>query len=192
MFELTVQIRLDKAKDQELLHAMREAGMDVVAIGFESPIPEELEAMDKHLKPEDMISLSRAFYQAGFLIHGMFIFGYLLEKEVPIRISARERVQHFRGSSNGPGSIRSRFCSGPHSRDKADPKAQQENRLFPRRASGGNTTTAIFLSSFPTNPDSGRDAKLDQDDYGAVLSFSAFVSSRAEDSFFPGRCPVFA
>ncbi len=43
-FELTVQIRLDKAKDKELPQAMRGAGINVVAIGFESPIPEELEA----------------------------------------------------------------------------------------------------------------------------------------------------
>jgi radical SAM superfamily enzyme YgiQ (UPF0313 family) len=68
----------------------------VVAIGFESPIPEELKAMDKHLKPEDMISLSRVFYQAGFLIHGMLIFGYPFEKDAAIRISAQERVRHFR------------------------------------------------------------------------------------------------
>jgi radical SAM superfamily enzyme YgiQ (UPF0313 family) len=60
-FELTVQIRLDKAKDTEMLRAMRDAGVNVVAIGFESPIPEELKAMDKHLQPEDMISLSRVF-----------------------------------------------------------------------------------------------------------------------------------
>ncbi len=95
-FELTVQIRLDRAKDKELLQAMREAGIIVVAIGFESPIPEELEAMDKHLKPEDLISLSRLYYQAGFLIHGMFIFGYPLEKSGRIRIPAQERERHFR------------------------------------------------------------------------------------------------
>ena len=81
---------------------MREAGINVVAIGFESPIPEELEAMDKHLKPEDMISLSRLYYQAGFLIHGMFIFGYPLEKGAPIRIPAQERQRHFGDSSNRP------------------------------------------------------------------------------------------
>ena len=39
---ITVQIRLDKAKDSELLSAMQRAGIETVAIGFESPIEEEL------------------------------------------------------------------------------------------------------------------------------------------------------
>ncbi len=95
-FRITVQIRLDKAKDSELLQAMREAGVIAVAIGFESPIAEELKAMDKRLKPEEMISLSRLYSQAGFFIHGMFIFGYPVPKGVDFRMSARERVQHFR------------------------------------------------------------------------------------------------
>ena len=43
----TVQIRLDKAKDPELLAAMRRPGIKYVAIGFESPIAEELKAMNK-------------------------------------------------------------------------------------------------------------------------------------------------
>ena len=40
-FRITVQIRLDRARDTELLRAMREAGVNVVAIGFESPIQTE-------------------------------------------------------------------------------------------------------------------------------------------------------
>ena len=135
-FELTVQIRLDKAKDTEMLQAMREAGVDVVAIGFESPIPEELKAMDKHLKPEDMISLSRVFYQAGFLIHGMFIFGYPFEKEVPHpdtgpRTGATFPEIHQTGQDrHGPG-----FAAGPHTRYKADPEAQAGEPALSQRES---------------------------------------------------------
>jgi radical SAM superfamily enzyme YgiQ (UPF0313 family) len=95
-FRVTVQIRLDKAKDTELLKAMREAGIIAVAIGFESPIAEELQAMDKRLKPEEMIALSRTYSRAGFFIHGMFIFGYPMPKGVNFRMGATERVQHFR------------------------------------------------------------------------------------------------
>jgi len=95
-FKITVQIRLDKARDAELLRAMREGGIAHVAIGFESPIREELKAMDKRLNPEDMISLSRLYYRAGFLIHGMFIFGYPIAEGVSFRMPAKERVQHFR------------------------------------------------------------------------------------------------
>jgi len=95
-FRITVQIRLDKAKDAELLRAMREAGINQVAIGFESPIGEELKAMDKRIKPEEMISLSRLYYQAGFLIHGMFIFGYPLAGGANFRLPTKERIQRFK------------------------------------------------------------------------------------------------
>jgi len=94
--ETTVQIRLDKAKDPELLAAMRHAGIKYVAIGFESPIDEELKAMNKAINSRDMLSLVRVFHQFGFLIHGMFIFGYPLAERTSFAMSARERVQRFR------------------------------------------------------------------------------------------------
>ncbi len=94
--DLTVQIRLDIGRDKELLNAMRKAGVNIVCIGFESPIPEELAAMDKRLKPEDMVDLARLYHEAGFLVHGMFIFGYPLPSGVSINMSLDERVRHFR------------------------------------------------------------------------------------------------
>ena len=94
--KITVQIRLDKARDTEMLQAMREAGIIQVAIGFESPIGEELKAMDKRLKPEEMISLSRLYSQAGFWVHGMFIFGYPYANDSNFRMPAKERIRHFR------------------------------------------------------------------------------------------------
>ena len=93
---VTVQIRLDKAKDPELLSAMRQAGIIMVAIGFESPIKEELEAMNKHLRPEDMLALTMIFHKFGFLIHGMFIFGYPMKEGVNFKMSARERIKRFK------------------------------------------------------------------------------------------------
>ncbi len=92
----TAQIRLDKAKDTELLQAMREAGINTVAIGFESPIPEELEAMNKHLKPDEIIELTRIFHQHGFFIHGMFIFGYPMRDNQTFHMNAEERVKYFK------------------------------------------------------------------------------------------------
>ena len=94
--DLTVQIRLDRAKDAELLAAMREASVNTVCIGFESPIPEELAAMNKAVRPEDMLALARLYHKAGFLVHGMFIFGYPLPQGVRLGLSARERVRHFK------------------------------------------------------------------------------------------------
>jgi radical SAM superfamily enzyme YgiQ (UPF0313 family) len=81
----TVQIRLDKARDPELLAAMRRAGIRHVAIGFESPIDEELKAMNKHLDSGQM-----------FTVHGMFIFGYPMPPGVEFRMPLRERVQRFK------------------------------------------------------------------------------------------------
>jgi radical SAM superfamily enzyme YgiQ (UPF0313 family) len=94
--DIMVQIRLDKASDVELLSAMRQASINTVAIGFESPIEEELEAMKKHVKPENMISLARSFHKFGFLVHGMFIFGYPLKEGASVKITAKERVKRFK------------------------------------------------------------------------------------------------
>ncbi len=94
--DVTVQIRLDKAKDPQLLSAMRQAGINTVAIGFESPIEEELNAMNKHLKPEDMLALTKIFHKFGFLVHGMFIFGYPMKEGVNFKMSAKERVKRFK------------------------------------------------------------------------------------------------
>ena len=93
---LIVQIRLDKAKDPELLSAMRQAGINTVAIGFESPIDEELKAMNKHIKSEDMLALTKIFHKFGFLVHGMFIFGYPLKEGVNFQMSAGERIKRFK------------------------------------------------------------------------------------------------
>ncbi|MFC1699880.1 B12-binding domain-containing radical SAM protein, partial [Candidatus Omnitrophota bacterium] len=94
--DLGVQIRLDKAQDPELLSAMRQAGINFVAIGFESPIEEELKAMNKRLKPEDMLAFTKIFRKFGFLTHGMFIFGYPMQAGVDFRMAAKERVKRYK------------------------------------------------------------------------------------------------
>ena len=94
--DFTVQIRLDRAKDSELLQAMRQASVTTVCIGFESPIPEELAAMRKHVRPEEMLAMTRLYHQAGFLVHGMFIFGYPLPAGASLDLPVRQRVRAFR------------------------------------------------------------------------------------------------
>jgi len=93
--DFTAQIRLDKAKDGKLLSAMRQAGINAVAIGFESPIDEELKAMKKHIKPEEMLFFTKIFHKHGFLVHGMFIFGYPMEEGVSFDMTAKERVKRY-------------------------------------------------------------------------------------------------
>ncbi len=94
-FFITAQIRLDRANDTELLSAMRSAGINLVAIGYESPIPAELKSMNKKLKPEEMINLTNIFHSMGFLVHGMFIFGYPIKPDQKFTLDAEERIKTF-------------------------------------------------------------------------------------------------
>ena len=93
---MTVQIRLDKARDPELLKAMRQAEVRHVAIGFESPIDEELKAMNKGVRSQDMLSLVKVYRRFGFWVHGMFIFGYPATENGAFRMPAGERVRRFK------------------------------------------------------------------------------------------------
>ncbi len=92
----TVQIRLDKAYDNELLISMRKAGINKLAIGFESPIEEDLKVMKKKLKVQDLVMLSRSLHKKGFFVHGMFIFGYPLKRDQPSQISLSERIKRYK------------------------------------------------------------------------------------------------
>jgi radical SAM superfamily enzyme YgiQ (UPF0313 family) len=94
--DTTVQIRLDKARDSKLLSAMRQCGINTVAIGFESTIEEELKVMNKLVKPQEMLSLTKVYHKFGFLVHGMFIFGYPLKKGVNFKMSVKERIKRMK------------------------------------------------------------------------------------------------
>jgi radical SAM superfamily enzyme YgiQ (UPF0313 family) len=93
---ITVQIRLDKARDKELLSAMRDAGIRAICIGYESPIEEELQAMNKHISSADMLSLTKIFHEYEFLVHGMFIFCYPLNDNSSFKMSVNERAKCYK------------------------------------------------------------------------------------------------
>ena len=93
---ISVQIRLDKARDEELLSAMSDAGIRTICIGYESPVEEELQAMNKHVSSADMISLTRIFHKSGFFVHGMFIFCYPLKDNSSFRMSVNERAMRYK------------------------------------------------------------------------------------------------
>ena len=161
-FKITVQIRLDKAKDAELLQAMRQAGINQVAIGFESPIGEELQAMDKRLKPEEMISLSQLYYQAGFWVHGMFIFGYPLAADLNFQMPARERIQHFRRFIKRAGlSTVQVLLPVPLPGTELTHRLRQQNRIYSRDYLGweyydGNFP--LFVPDEPITPEEMQDS----------------------------------
>jgi radical SAM superfamily enzyme YgiQ (UPF0313 family) len=152
-FRITVQIRLDKGKDTELLQAMHEAGITTVAIGFESPIGEELKAMDKRLKPEEMISLSRRYYQAGFLIHGMFIFGYPLPEGAVFKMPAEERARHFkRFIKRAKIDTVQVLLPVPLPGTELTQRLKQQNRIYPQEYLGWEYYDGNFPLFVPDEP----------------------------------------
>lgn len=152
-FFITVQIRLDKSRDTELLEAMRDARIRVVAIGFESPIPEELTAMKKHLKPEDMIKMAHVYHKYGFMIHGMFIFGYPMQKEAAFSMSAKERVQYFRSfiKKAGIDTIQV-LLPVPLPGTEMTSRLKEENRIFSKELVGLEYYDGNFPLFIPDAP----------------------------------------
>ena len=92
----TVQARLETAEDHQLLAAMNKAGVQVVCIGYESPIDEELKAMRKGYSYRDMLKWTKIYHQFGFLIHAMFIWGYPAQQASVLWLNAKERTKRFK------------------------------------------------------------------------------------------------
>lgn len=92
----TVQVRLEAARNIELVEVMRRAGVRVVGIGYESPIDEELKTMRKGYSSSKMLEWTKILRRYGFRIHAMFIFGYPL-KEGGGLVNPREMVKRFKG-----------------------------------------------------------------------------------------------
>lgn len=159
--DLTVQIRLDKARDAELLSAMRAAGINIVAIGFESPIEDELKAMNKHLRPENMLSFVKAFHKFGFLIHGMFIFGYPVKEGMNFSMSAKERIRRIRNFvKKARLDTIQVLLPVPLPGTELRHRLQMQNRVFPLQDIGWEYYDGNFPLFKPDNPMSAEDTHL--------------------------------
>ncbi len=151
--DLGVQIRLDKAKDSELLFAMRQCGINTIAIGYESPIEEELKAMNKRINPADMLNLTRRYHKAGFLIHGMFIFGYPIPEGVNFRMSAQERVKRFRAFiSKARIDTIQVLMPGPLAGTELWRRLKKQNRIYPPEDIGWEYYDGNFPLFEPDEP----------------------------------------
>lgn len=100
--DFTTQNRLSLAEHPEILKLMRQAGVYTVAIGFESPIPEELRAMRKPIIPAKMLEWAEIYRKSGFLVHMMLILGYPMPPgSEPVRnktgeiMTIQERARKF-------------------------------------------------------------------------------------------------
>jgi len=71
----TAQVRVDVAKDPELMDLMKRAGCHTVYIGFESVNPKTLEVYNKNQTVEDIEWCINKLHSNGIRIHGMFVFG---------------------------------------------------------------------------------------------------------------------
>jgi radical SAM superfamily enzyme YgiQ (UPF0313 family) len=150
---ITVQIRLDKARDQELLSIMSDAGIRTVCIGYESPIEEELQAMNKHISSADMLSLTRAFHKAGFFVHGMFIFCYPLRDNTGFKMSVAERARCYkdfiRKAKMDTVQI---LLPVPIPGTELRARLQSQNRIYPREDIGWEYYDGNFPLFEPDEP----------------------------------------
>ncbi len=150
---LTVQIRLDRGRDAEMLQAMYRAGVRMVCIGYESPIAEELEAMNKKTKVEDMVELTRLYRKAGFMIHGMFIFGYPLTNGKSLPLTAKKRIRSFRSFIRKAGIDTIQvLLPVPLPGTELSARLESENRIFSREDIGWEYYDGNFPLFHPDPP----------------------------------------
>ncbi len=85
----SAQVRIDVAKDPELLKLMKRAGCQIFYIGLESINPETLKALNKGQTPEQIEAAIHTIHDYGIKIHGMFIFGADNDSAATIRQTVR-------------------------------------------------------------------------------------------------------
>jgi radical SAM superfamily enzyme YgiQ (UPF0313 family) len=73
--EWSAQVRVESAKDPELLNLMAKSGCYMVFVGLESINPATLKAYNKSQTVEGIKDCVVNFHQFGIKVHGMFIFG---------------------------------------------------------------------------------------------------------------------
>lgn len=71
----TAQVRVDVARDRELLQLMKDSGCFYVYIGFESVNPDTLKAFHKKQSLEEMNESIKVLHEYGIRVHGMFVLG---------------------------------------------------------------------------------------------------------------------
>lgn len=69
------QVRVDTARDEELVSLMSQANCRVVYVGMESVNPRTLEAFNKGQGVADIEHCIETFHRYGIMVHGMFVLG---------------------------------------------------------------------------------------------------------------------
>ena len=95
----TTQITLDIAKDEEMLHLMKESGCEMVLIGFESIESDNLKQMNKGWSERlgEREALIEKIHDVGIGIYASFVFGFDSDTEDTFRATLEfcEKHQFF-------------------------------------------------------------------------------------------------
>ena len=156
--DIIVQVRSEAAENDELLEAMRRAGVSTLAIGYESPINEELRAMRKGVTVEKLIARSKKLSNY-FYLHGMFIFGYPSRREgqETSSFTIKERATYFKKFFKKSGIDTIQLLNAvPLPGSELRARLESEGRLLPLSMVGWDKYDGLFLCYDP-RPD-GLDA----------------------------------
>lgn len=82
------QVRVDTARDEELLDMMSKANCRVVYVGMESINPRTLEAFNKKQGIADIEHCIKTFHKYGIMVHGMFVLGGDNDDQATVRETA--------------------------------------------------------------------------------------------------------
>ena len=151
--EFTVQVRNEVAENERLIKAMKYAGVITLAIGFESPINQELKAMSKGVTDELLTRRARTLSK-HFYLHGMFIFGYpgfvdsKFKSELNLRQRAKAYHKFFRQSKIDTIQVLNAIPL-PGTRLRA--KLESEKRIFPLETVNWDKYDGLFLCYDPTS-----------------------------------------
>lgn len=145
--DIMVQVRTEVAESDDLIEAMRYAGITSLAIGYESPIEEDLKAMRKGVTVDKLTSRSKKLSQA-FHLHGMFIFGYpsfkdsKIKSEMSLRQKAKAYAKFFRVGRIDTIQV---FNAVPLPGSDLRMMLEAENRIPPLKDIGWDKYDGLFL-----------------------------------------------
>jgi len=150
----TVQIRLEAAREEQLLRLMHRAGVRTVCIGYESPIAQELNAMKKGSRPQDMVDYTKIFQKNGFWVHAMMIFGYPVQSESEkVLMSAKEKMKEFKKfiKKAKPDTLQVLLAT-PIPGTGLYERLQKQGRIYPREIVGWENYDGGHLCFKPDAP----------------------------------------
>jgi radical SAM superfamily enzyme YgiQ (UPF0313 family) len=148
---IIVQVRTEAAENDALIEAMHWAGVTTLAIGYESPINEELRVMRKGVTVEKLIARSKKLSNY-FYLHGMFIFGYPAKKNAQEStfFTIKQRAECFKKFFKKSGIDTIQLLNAvPLPGSELRARLESEGRLLPLSKVGWDKYDGLFLCYNP-------------------------------------------